>query len=371
MNWLAARSLSPLMFGSGRAFTNDAGVGQMKSRALPTPSTIAGAVRSWVAQNQGWHDEDRTEDLLKIHTFGPLLRRNEVWHFPAPANAVASGEPSPLAVPLAPREEPGCFLPDGLWPCVPIEPIVKTKTELATWWSEQDLLDWLINPQPTRIASAPRSGFLPVETRTHVGIDPARRAHVHGRLFSTEGTCFGWQPSGSEVREELMELAFGYSGTGSDSISRVHGLGGDRRLAAMSDVAGPEIYELPTRMESKLIGASRFCTILITPGLFSLGWRPDPPLAGAILRGACVGRPEPLNRWSRTLGKLADGTPKEQYWMVPAGAVYFWETDRPLSLHDLQSLWCRPLVGLTFNQADHQDLAAHQGYGVALLGVWR
>lgn len=366
MTFYRLESLAPLMFGAGRPFSTDSGSLQMKARPLPTPATVSGAVRSWVAREAGWFDEDRTTDLQKASAVGPFLWDGELL-LPRPMDAeLYDRRGKAVVVARRPREVEGCYLPDGLSPT--LEPddleLAPTKARLKPWWAWSTLLAWLdsgreMSGDQVRGSDGPAS-----EARTHVGLDPERRAHRKGSLFSTEGSCFGRDAAGS-----ALELVFGADLPPEfGALPKFPTLGGDRRpgiarVLELAPNADPRVCPAP--LLAKLRGARRFRTVLATPGLFAEGWRPPGPF-GARLVGACVDRPEPLNRWRRTIGNLEEGTPKEQRWMAPAGSVYFWEAESPLTDDQIRSLW---FASAADTQLDGEP-AARFGFGIALIGTW-
>ena len=80
--------LDPLVIGDGRPFAQEAGAGKAGGRLIPSPSTLAGAVRASIGRSR---PSDRRDwaDIERIPVHGPLLEWNgELW-IPAPHDMVA------------------------------------------------------------------------------------------------------------------------------------------------------------------------------------------------------------------------------------------------------------------------------------------
>jgi len=87
--------------------------------------------------------------------------------------------------------------------------------------------------------------------------------------------------------------------------------------------------------------------LLITPGFFASGWKPQ-AIVGKIV-GAAVAEGIPVSGWD-----LARGGPKPTRFAAPAGSVYFVEETMADGIDNLSE--------------SEDDLLA--GYGCCLKGVW-
>lgn len=375
--WHQMRSTAPLLFGSGRAFSVDAGSLSAVSRALPTPATLAGAVRSWRAMEEGWQNEeaDRTKELCEVTVNGPLLLRDGDLCLTPPLDAVLlerRGEEGKAVLsrlrPTQP-ESGGALLPEGWLPCMAEKGLLPTKAEMLPCWLWSELLNWLKEEElslPEK-REGPRS-----ESRTHVGLDSDTKANKKGRLFSTEGRWFD-KVLVSDKQVEEWSLAFRtQSPEGIEPwVSPIQTLGGDRRTVRLTTLPdAPPWASCPSDLANLLVGSKKIRLILATPGLFADGRTPSLdglPLKGRVV-SACVGRPDPLNRWNRTRGRFEEGGPKPQHWMTPPGSVFFIELDSPLTADQVSQLWLASISD-SF-ELGGPDTARSLGFGLALLGAW-
>ena len=115
--------------------------------------------------------------------------------------------------------------------------------------------------------------------------------------------------------------------------------------------------------------ARRPCLTLLTPGVFSAGYRPgwldhaltgSPPAAPGLklrLRAAALERWQPHSGWD-----LAQRQPRPTRKLVPAGATYWFDVLDACDKDSLAALW---LASLCDEQQDRRD-----GFGLALPGPW-
>jgi CRISPR-associated protein Cmr3 len=173
---------------------------------------------------------------------------------------------------------------------------------------------------------------------------------------------------------EILQITAAIEATPPDSLyeqhindmSRLHTIGGERRLAEWSvektDTAGWSPPPAP--------GGLCLRMILATPAIFEHGWVPGwidkKNLEGKIpdtsvevrLVSAIAQRWLPISGWSyaRPYG------PKPLRRMVPTGSVYFFEAKRELDSQDWNNMW---LSSVCDNPQDKND-----GFGAALWGTW-
>ena len=186
------------------------------------------------------------------------------------------------------------------------------------------------------------------EPRVGIALESKARRPQEGMLFEVEyirpraevGLLVEVEPHTAVVREAL-EASFGVPG-GRGWLT----LGGERRLARW-EVLEAEQPPVPA-------SASRFRVVLLTPAFFDGGWQPtggwDQFFGGSSVHlcAAAVGRPESISGWD-----VAAGVPRAAQPAVPAGSVYFFEGDAPVSL---QKPFTQQRAGL--------------GYGLCEIGVW-
>jgi len=411
---MVLRPRDPIIVRDGRPFAATPGA-QAASLPWPLPGTVTGALRTRIGMDQGFDWKgDGPDRARRVAVHGPLMLArwpgdgDGEWrvYLAAPRDAlVVRGEFPPVVRALRPRdtlpEGAGCDLPPGMLPLH--IPSAEKPTPGHAYWPLDACVEWLadvtfgLRPLPRRtVDGAPR------DARVHVRIDPSTRAGARGFLFGTIGLAFADAPrlglgvSGATVAAPGSGAADVGAATGDGEtadrpalamLCRVVGsevaawsppdtvfvtLGGERRLVEAHALASGTLW--PTapapRLRAALVGARRLRMMLVTPALFTAGWRPGwlddrlegtpPGGAGPRLRlvAAAVGRKAPVSGWD-----LQHHRPKAARYTVPAGSVYFFETiDGPLDGTAVGALWMAALSD------DAQDRA--DGFGLALPGVW-
>ena len=386
MTFLRISGRDPLVARDSRPF----GAGQgnrMRSSGWPYPSVVAGSFRTLLAKAAGRDFDEATQDeLLKISVAGVLPLIGDEPYLPAPSDCVMKGKE---VVRARPRPvEPG----EGAdWPAQGLQPVlIDTDEDFKpergpAFWPLSRYRDWLIGKEID-----PRDGgFLagPIEDlRDHVSLDPDTGAASEGLLFTTVGissmalpkygrNAGAAKPTGTGRAEAFAEIdltarAENVPLWGQETLSALsvwHPLGGERRLAHWQTAADEKGWECPPPVEAALRNSRRVTMTLATPAIFSGGWRPDwlhgqltgsPPdnEARLTLVGVSVGRWRAVSGWS-----YKTGGPKEIRRMVPAGGVYFFESDRSDN-SALADHWLRPV-------SDNEQ-ARRDGFGLALWGTW-
>ena len=372
------RGIDPLLFRDGRPFSNVEGALAAQTLPVPLPGTIAGFLRTRIGEAEKWDwKSDGPERARRIAVRGPILRRNSVPLFSAPADAVVHGDDDGKTLkvmalrPVALPEESGCDLPHpGLLP-LQVAESAKAKNGYA-FWTDEEIYRWLASPDGAGFDAPQDIRGLPREERVQVAIDPATGTAREGMLFTVGLLGFEEYPphktdrAGAAGTPALWSLLARV-----ESDARIAGaglLGGEQRLAA---IERPESEAWPTCPESltRALAEARFARmVLATPALFAGGWKPGwlnedlsgcPPGLGVRLRlvSAAVKRREAVSGWD-----YEKRGPKAVRWMAPAGSVYFFEVIDEQPGIKLDSAW------LTAVSDDIQD--RRDGYGLSLWGVW-
>lgn len=399
--YLRVEPHDPMVLRDGRPF--DRGIETAnRARTLEWvhPSVMAGSVRTLLGKlamlprerfSASWSDR-----LKCVAVAGPLPVRSDVegrWllYLPVPSDvlfypvkddagsgnareaigAKLSGNGSVLRVAaLVPYEETqegaGCDIPDNLWPICVVED--GKPVNGPAFWSIDRMAHWLVDPGLIReiqidddrhYLQHPES-----ETRTHVSIDAKRQVAEDGMLFQTTGLDLrNWILSVQVLISNDRELEVACS-----HLPRMQSLGGERRLAIF--IQDKEVdWNIPEHLQQALAGAKWIRMVIITPALFSDGWRPgwldengegDTPQAKGLrlrLRGATVTRWAPVSGWD-----LQAHGPKRTRRMVPAGSVYFFEVLSGDPGAYAGETWLRPVSD------DEQDRL--DGFGLAVWGIW-
>jgi CRISPR-associated protein Cmr3 len=386
--WLI-EPLDPLIARDGRP----AAVGRFTTTSFPSPSMVAGAVRTRMGSEEGAFTlpgHALTELKEKVLVRGPLLAELSPeegtihqWLAPAPRDAMIldPGDGVPALRQLTPRAlKPGqtmdsfgregdllplCFQGAGI--------SGKPPQKVPTFWTWAELESWLLAPADRSAVDLPSLGVcpLPVEVRAHLAIQPGERVGLDGMLFQTAGLRF-LQEGKTALAPRRFALSLWCQGATVDGRSlelrqQLAPLGGERRLARWSP-ASEGWPEMPGDLKESIVKNRRARLVLLTPALFEHG--PFPAWSGGAwplgngmkvtVRAAAMPRPEVVSGWD-----LAKGTAKPTRRLAPAGSVYFVELEgTPASIRQ----WCEE-TWLACVSDDAQD--RRDGFGLAVLGTWK
>ena len=354
--------LAPIIVGSGRPF----GQSVANEARFPPPSTVAGCLRTAWARATGTPYCD--PNLAKISVAGPLLLNcNNQVLVPKPADALYFGHGDEAA---CVRAEPRRFnvgdadLPDGLVPVQLTEEIKGKPGEGPAWWSWNDLMAFRGGKKVAHAALC-KNGWTPPtgDRRTHVAIDRRTGAADAGKLFQTEGMDFAAQAEDDSVVGRRLLVRFE-----KDLGETLVHLGGERRLAALHPEEKATWPDPPKGWLDKIQDSGGLCLTLLTPGIFSAGYRPgwlnsnligSPPTAPNLqlkLLAAAVDRWQPHSGWD-----LAKQQPRSTRKLAGAGTTYWFSiVDGD---DDLNALW---LTNISDDDQDRRD-----GFGLALPSPWK
>ncbi|MCF6355153.1 MAG: type III-B CRISPR module-associated protein Cmr3 [Candidatus Polarisedimenticolaceae bacterium] len=371
---------SPLVLRTGRPFDQ---AGDPISLNFPLPSTLAGACRTAMGDEAepaiDYSQENARNRLLETAVHGPLAaiidNGNITPLLPKPADAVylkqgktASGKlyclmPGELAA------EEQCDLPQGLQPLF-LEQDIKSKPVAGcSWWSIDNMTQWLLGSKPTCSLSALGWSGPQLESRCHVALEPETLSATDGQLFQTQGLDFGSTKICEKEHLGWHSAQYGMlahlpKGQIQSAFRR---LGGEGRLAHIeqADTAWPSI---PAELEQRLKRSQHIRLVLVTPALFIHGWRPawidkttlqgSPPNLPDITLKLCATANQ---RWEAVSGwDLAKNRPRAVRRMAPPGSVYWFEVIK--GEEHLSRLWLNPVSDQTQNRLD--------GFGLAIPGIW-
>ena len=382
--------LAPIIVRSGRPMNAHADADPAQ---FPPPSTIAGCLRTAWARATG---RPFGPELAQLAVGGPLLVRDDGRILaPKPSDALYFGRgagngDSPRCVRARPRPfRGGCGadLPEALLPVQLIDAVAGKPGNGPAWWSWHDLLAFR-DGVDVPLDRLWRHGWSPPggDRRTHVSIDPSSGAAKAGALYETEGLDLAESPVAFHARTAGRAVAASPAGP-NDADNPASGglrllvrcaeplapalvhLGGKRRLAALEPEPDDRWPAPPDGWIERLCDAGGLCLTLLTPGVFSAGYRPgwlddaltgSPPGAPGLklrLRAAAVGRWQPHSGWD-----LARSQPRPMRKLVPAGAIYWFEVLDECEKEALAALW---LASVCDEAQDRVD-----GFGLALPGPW-
>lgn len=352
MNTWILDAIDPLFFGDGRSV----GTGEVNGRTLPPPQVVAGLARTrqGLNSNGAWVGDPDKAKSIEVQGPLPALLSSDgsvaEWLFPTPADALLLEGGLRRLVPLdlsgwglrSNLPEPD-LTPVGLAVADPSKP-----RPMNAFWRWSEMARWLSTPDAPgeiRGVAAP-----PVETRTHVAIDPATGRTIDGALFSTPG--------------RRMVTKQGAIGIGLRTSAKIEAgvapAGGERRMVRWrhTDKSLPSLPEAVLKSVEE--GAAR--VVLATPAIFEHGWRPhrlfDAP-SGSMLVAASVGRPEIVSGWD-----FATNRARPTRRCAPAGSVYFLRLGGNSAARRAwaEAAWLQPRAD---SHTDRLD-----GYGSVLLGAW-
>lgn len=378
MTWLFLEPVDVWLFRDGRPFS--AGEEHLaRSLFPPSPLTVQGALRSLILGHDrvSW-EEYRTQasseardlgqkigypagpgrqaSLGSFSMAGPFVaryKRGRVERYtPLPADVVQHAEQGYYFA-LQPAKGPpfkadwpmnGLF---PLWPG-PTEDIESLKS--GGWLSEQALDNYFQGLYFSPLASESLFGG---EPRFGIALDYSTRTPVKHMLYQAEFVRPDSTPN------EEVGLLVRLDGVKLPSDEGVMAMGGEAkgaryRILKDSDVIAGAGVGQPT---------SRLKIVFLTPAWFSDGWQPVDGNAGwsrllgnsVRLVAVATGRPQHIGGWD-----LAENWHKSMAAYVPAGSVYFFESDRPIRV---------PSRPLTETPQAYSSLEA-QGFGQVVAGTW-
>jgi CRISPR-associated protein Cmr3 len=378
---LLLKPRGPMLFRDGRPFAAFAGA-TANSLPWPYPSTVAGALRTWLGNAAGWDWKGNgPERARQVMVKGPLVvsqlaKETPCVYVPSPADAWLGEDaeaPQPLRrLTLAPGQ--GAIRPHPQLSLL-APPANRKAKPGAPLWSLSLALKWLIpnhrDPWPP-LAFPAVEMEPPLARRVHVSVDAATRTAREGRLFTIEERWYPEGPSHAKSAQShdsrSMALLARLEAEAPDaSLSRHVFLGGERGVAWVDRVDG--LWPQCPQELSEALRAARFLRMwLVTPVAFRKGWLPGWVDEGLV--GSPPSQPELRLRLLATalprrtsIGgfDVERGRPKPLRLATAAGAVYIFERlDGEPAAH---RLW---LESVADDEQDRRD-----GFGLALWGPWQ
>lgn len=385
MNSYFLDALAPLVFRSGKPFGAQSDTDDIQ---FPLPSAAAGLVRTQIMRQKGWDWDGETQgsrarlsdakadELRQTTVQGAFLAKQDASDglkilLPKPANALylknKETDKTEL-VRLAPQAFEGDTAADfphaGLLP-VQIQSPIKGKPQSgATYWDLANLLAWQSSEKLTYEDVNKRGAqTLPIETRTHVGINRETLATEDGCLFQT--TAYDFAESAREHHQGWESHHYGFViRTAADlQDNSVVRFGGEGRLSRLNKISD-DVFKQP-----EYTYTNGLTLTLLTPALFEKGWLPScldsQTLTGTLphtnlkvkLRATAIDRWLPVSGWD-----LQQHAPKAMRKAVSAGAVYWFEIQSGNPAELAQAQW----QAFSDNEQDRRD-----GFGIGLISPWQ
>lgn len=393
--YLTLTPQDPIIARDGRPF----GAGQgnrMRSLSWPLPSVVAGSYRTALvkASENLTFDGGMPGQLMKIDVAGVFPCVKKELYFPAPNDCVWDEKTDTIhrVQPVVFESGEGVDFTDGLRPVrltpKQAEDDFKAKS-IPAWWPIAKYSEWLTATSIQYLPDWFNERFLnPAvqETREHVAIDEHTGTAKDSHIFSTTGLNvtalprFGVKPDDKSLKFEkrfaTIRLAARVSipdgELGEISLDHFHPLGGERRLIHWKRSEDDVLWKCQALVKQALANSKTIRMVLVTPAIFKEGWKPGwlndglegtPPGSNVKLKlvGVSNGRWKAVSGWSMQPHKeTRKPGPKPIRRMVPAGSVYFFETDDSAS-----SLADRWLESVCDDDQDRRD-----GFGLAVWGTW-
>jgi CRISPR-associated protein Cmr3 len=357
---------------------------QMKSLPVPFPSAVAGFFRTRSATDEAGRfihagDAAACQKLLDISVRGPWLVElgpsAERPLLPAPGDALQLvGATDALRIarlgrlaPLGDREATDLTTEEGQLALVgPAGRIAdKPARRRVTFWYWDQLEQWLTDPNGFPSQVQPNAVGWPdpaLEPRTNVAINGDTRTGEAGKLFTIEHRRFQGSVGGGPLSSHTRRLALLASCDAPGIRPGVVPFAGERRLIALrkSQAAHPA---MPDAVRKCVIADRSARIVLVTPAVFTLGWRPTWLLkeregVRVTLQAAITPRPEVVSGWD-----MAQKRPKPTRRLVPAGGVYFVRLDG-----DEASI-NRWLDATWWQCVSDDEQARRDGFGLCVIGT--
>lgn len=384
MNSYFLDALAPLVFRSGKPFGAQSDTDDIQ---FPLPSAAAGLVRTQIMGQSGCNWDSKTQgnraklsdaqvdELRQIAVQGAFLAKQDISDdlrilLPKPANALylknKETDKTEL-VRLAPQafgSDTAADFPQADLLPVQIQSPIKGKPQSGTtYWDLADLLAWQNGGKPVFEDINKRGAqSLPIETRTHVGINRETLAAEDGRLFQTAAYDFAEPAKKHHQGWESHRYGFVIRTAADLQDNSVVRFGGEGRLSRLNKISD-DVFKQP-----EYAYTNGLTLTLLTPALFHKGWLPgwldSQTLTGTLphtnlkvkLRATAIDRWLPVSGWD-----LQQHAPKAMRKAVAAGAVYWFEIQSGNTAELAQAQW----QAFSDNGQDCRD-----GFGIGLIGPW-
>lgn len=400
--------ISPLLFRDARPFGADAGAHAF-SLPWPNPRTVAGALRTALigasSPNPTW-DKDDAVAASKLLIDGPFLMAQHepggewIPYVPKPDDVVPMrvGDDKRLTLMTLRPQEPTVIEKSGPgtdWTSAPVSNVelrpmdiamdAKPEKKAPAWWPLEQAIRWLatssgdadraiLRPNPQGNPHVPGLDGLMETRRIHVGISPNTGMAEDGILYQTQHRVAPMTPfDKDDDRHPALALLARVHGT-EDHLNvddMLMSLGGEGGMVGLSTLENtPSIFDFPNELAQAVAHADNLTRLrlqFLTPAIFKYGtiptWMNDGVIPGwrkrkvkVKLVGITNSRRQPVSGWRKQAGSRATSL------VVPAGAVYFFETDAPLTAELLQALWLSSVAESNLHRSD--------GYGIVIPGLW-
>lgn len=333
----------------------------------PFPSVVYGALRTWFISN---HKEAFSEDVIQksaaIIIKSIQYRVEGSTYFPMPLDmAEMKGKEKVVEYDESDKKAYKVLRlilhkMEGLVSSYPFEAILLPPVQTIVKDVEQGLIQlddfkqYLNSPQ-TDYKIRKVSDFAPVEPKVGIGRNDFSNTASDALLYRV-----GMRRA-SEF-EILTNFELPDNETPANQSHMFTKLGAENKVVELRQSR----QDIDINKDEITLKPGRFKLYLSTPGIFENGWAPDLSKHGinATLVGAAVGKPLHIGGFD-----IKKGKPKTMYKAVPAGSVYFYETEE--STDNLKNkLFGKSISEKMSQQADDEIDFDKQGFGIAYIGNW-
>ncbi len=405
-HYLTLTPFDPLIARDGRPFGRGQG-NRMRGMSWFLPSVVAGAFRTaLVKSGTGDFAPPVPDQLRKIAVAGPLPAAEGKLYLPAPKDCllgkpVAADCTQPLQLfqlrPHRLQENEGVDFPGEAGGLQPVLLAEEQSSEdfkpqpPPAWWPLEKYVQWLTTYREEWDICWFDESFLhsPLrQMRDHVSLNPQRGVAEEHLLFATANLYVNalprylpasqtppgepafldrYVPIALSARVELSENQSLPEGAPPlKDWSTWHPLGGERRLVHWQTADQGHLWQCPEEVKQALEKTQYVRMVLVTPAIFTSGWRPGwlnnglkGTFAGVELElvGVCCGRWQAVSGWC-----LENQKPKATRRMVPAGSVYFFRCPSG-GAEKLAEEWLRSVCD--------EEQERRDGFGLAVWGTWK
>lgn len=330
----------------------------------PNPSTLYGAVRSWLIFERGSlkdfkegrlkEDLGTVEDKGKLRIKGPFLIEEGKLLFPLPQDLLvcknANVKEKNFTHRLSMLKKPGIFVSD-----YNLENILITKDndliEADGFLEELYFKEYLEGKNSVRLK--PKDKVFLLESKIGIARDNKTKTAKEGCLYNIPMVRL----------KDKVSIAFKLEEVEATSVRFSMKFGGEGKIVEVERLEKNPIKEIEEININDIVKNNIFKLYLATPAIFEKGYLPswidentfEGEYNGVKLRLICcvVGKSRPVGGWD-----IAKNEPKPMYRAVPAGSVYYFEIING-SLEDLKRL---------FHFQNISDIYPEEGYGLSFIG---
>lgn len=369
-----------LLFRTGRPF--DAGEADYAETLFPpTPETIQGAVRTLIATAQDTHatlsqlfrpgsalvsliGDRKSYGRFRITNIALARRLRDSMDieplYPVPAHLLRDNRGF-FRLRLVEQKEIRSNMPAGMHYLLLREQPVGKIQPVEGWLTETDLQRVLsADTDLTGLQIISSTDVFLHEPRIGIGMDNATKSTRDGMLYSVQmlrmrhdyssdqGFLYGFLVDIRLVDEMQGLLPDDQTANTLNLHTQDRGwvvLGGEQRAASYSIIS--ELPPLPRQAARPGYGTLLY---LATPAALENGWQPEHWPAGVAPIAAAIPRYQPIGGWRLQPGQ-SGGENKSMRRCVPAGSVYFFDSEVPLP-------------------STLTDYGREIGYGITIAGEW-